>query len=658
MLPYTPGIFRLDAVKYTPSWIDTLPQESFNRITRHCADVFYSAYSQFILIDEDGSSFVSIQGFETEGKSCPNEFIEYITENNIPLVVEDASSDVRFSFDPLVQKPRVRSFLGYPVRGSRSSPLGVICIADRQVRSFDEEDLRRLECLAFLAEDLLEAHKKSVGFDQPTHFNEKTCPSHLSSQLLKQAEKIGKIGAWELNLEDQALHFSDQMYVLSGLQPQEKIGIAEALEFYSINDRPRIEDAIRQAAMVGTPFDYEANFRKGDGPTRRIRCIGERLEGDDKISPRIVGVVQDISDAHHATLALQRAADYDSLTGLYNRHAFDRSLQKEIQEHRLSGMNLSLILLDLNGFKDINDTFGHIIGDVVLEELSTRIQKAVDDTAVLARWGGDEFALIPPLGSSTTQVTAIAEAVLAAIGSQVEISGQKLQLSGTAGIAWFEDGMSARELIRRADLALYEGKKRERSAAHYYHRALENRNQARQRAIAEVRTALNEDRIFAAYQPVVSLTDRSIIGFESLMRLNTRAQGRLTATDVLPALLDPLLSKDITEKMLQSVTCDMKTLQAAQPDLQFVSVNVAEADLLGRGFAEKLLFLMSSTDMPINQMSLEITETMLLVNDNGTVRSVLNELHEAGVTIALDDFDAQAIPRCLIFGTFPSIRSK
>ncbi|MDZ4306953.1 putative bifunctional diguanylate cyclase/phosphodiesterase [Allopontixanthobacter sp.] len=640
MLPTEKDEVRRVAVLRKLKLLDTPTHAGIDRITRHCADLFSTPFAQVSLLDKDRQWLLSSFGVELREIPREESFCHHAIAGGEPLMVEDALADVRFANNPLVTgEPHIRSYLGHPIRSPEGHFIGALCVADNRPRKFGPKDLARLECLARTAEDLIRAQGE---FLESAKLNKllrrETLALKKSSQLLKQAEKIGGIGAWELGLKSRTLQFSDQMYALSGLAAGEPIDTKRALGFYAEEDRPRINQAIRDAAITGAPFEYEADLFTADGCVRRIRCVGERLEGNENSSPRVVGVVRDISDAHHAILALKRAADYDSLTGIYNRHAFDRSLQEKIQEHRRTKQKVSLVLLDLDGFKDVNDTFGHVVGDVVLEELSARVLKVLGEDTVLARWGGDEFALLPPPGSSPMEVTSLTEAVLASIKGQVAISGQKLQLSGTAGVAWFEDGMSARELIRRADLALYEGKKRQRSAIHYYSLALENCNKARQWAIAEVRAALDEERVFAAYQPIVDLADGRVVGFESLMRLNTRAGGRLTATEVISAILDPILSREITKRMLRSLFAEIGTLQAARPGLSFVSVNVAEADLLSRGFAEKLLASLSEAGVPAQMVTLEITETMLLVNDKGTVRNVLTQLHDAGVGIALDDF--------------------
>ena len=160
----------------------------------------------------------------------------------------------------------------------------------------------------------------------------------------------------------------------------------------------------------------------------------------------------------------------------------------------------------------------------------------------------------------------------------------------------------------------------------------------RQDAISEVRTALDEDRIFAAYQPIVHLSTNALVGMEALMRLHTRAGKKLTASQVLPALFDPVMSREISERMAQLLCQDFREIWAAQPEVQFVSINATEADLLSRDFADRLLTVLHAHKVPPQCVVLEITETMLLVNDGAAVQRVLIKLRQAGMQIALDDF--------------------
>lgn len=619
--------------------LDRSPSHNFDSITRLCATLIGCRYSLISLVDQNRQWFLSAEGIDDRETPRDVSFCQHALASGETFAVEDAAEDPRFADNPLVlDGPKIRSYLGQPVEGPGGHLLGALCVAHDSPRHFGEPEREILAHFAKIVEELIKAHSESIAAAKVNHLLwEETRALRKSNRLLSQAEKIGGIGAWELNLSTRCMVFSDQIYALSGLPKGTSITTDRALQFYRPEDRPRVDDAIRHTAITGLPFDYEADFLT-EGEIKRIRCVGERLDGKDQHSARIVGVIQDVSAAHHANVALERAANYDSLTGVFNRHAFDRCLKEKIKKHNAHNGRLSLMLIDLDGFKDINDTFGHVIGDVVLEEISARIVKATDDDAVLARWGGDEFAILPQLGTSSADVSVLAEKVLAAIGGQVEVAGHKLQLSGTCGVAWFEKNMQTRELLRRADLALYEGKKRERNTIHFYHPRLEAGNLARQTAIAQVRSALDGDRLYAAYQPIVDLTDGSLIGLEALMRLTTKEGSKLAAGEVLPALLDPILSREITTHMLRSVCADMTTLLASHPDLQFVSMNVAESDLLSRGFSTRLLEALREAGVPEHLITLEITETMLLVNDNSTVRRVLNELRDAGMSIALDDF--------------------
>lgn len=620
--------------------LDTPPQQRFDRITKLCAEILGADAALITLVDEDRQWILSALG--TDLKEIPREisFCSHAVAADGMLEIPDATKDERFADNPLVTgSMKVRSYFGQPIRAADGFMLGTICILAKKPRKISARERSQLEALAATVEDLIQAHVESrITASLNKLLWQETRDLKKSNRLLKQAQHLGKIGSWELDLQSREFSFSDEMYAIAAAGKGTCLNGDRVLSFYDPADRPRIRNAIKKAISDGLPFHYEGDFHAEDGSVKRVRCSGERFDGGEQHGSRVVGVVQDVSAVYHTNLALKRAAEYDSLTGIFNRHAFDRSLNEQIRQHRSTGEALSLILLDLDGFKDINDSFGHVVGDVVLEEISSRIMRAIPQDAVIARWGGDEFALLPPLGTSVSTAIDVAERLLETIAHQVEISGQKLQLSGTCGIAQFQSGMGAKELVRRADLALYHGKKRERSAVHCYSSDLENCNIARQSAIAEVRAALDEERLFAGYQPVVDLQTCGIIGMEALMRLNSRAGGRLTATKVLPALLDPLLSREITDRMLRTVCCDLATLEAAHPELQFVSLNVTEADLLSRGFAPRFLESLNDVGMSPRHVALEITETMLLVNDTSTVRRVLSELSEHGVRIALDDF--------------------
>ncbi len=360
--------------------------------------------------------------------------------------------------------------------------------------------------------------------------------------------------------------------------------------------------------------------------------------GDPDGSAKLVGVCQDITDFHQTKTELERAARYDSLTGLLNRYAFDRMVQTRISEAKRNGQPVSIVMLDLDGFKDINDKFGHVVGDVVLEDIGDRIARATPPEAVAARWGGDEFAIVLPSALGIPQALEIANNLIAEVEYQTDIAGHRLDLGATAGVACSTANISVKELVRRADTALYFGKRREPGTAHAYCEAMEEENFARQKAIEEVQSALRDGRIYVGYQPIVDMKTRDTVGFEALMRLTSLAGDRLTAGQVLPALVAPTISRKIGKRMLSMIGDEFEQLEHSYPTLGYVSINASETDLLSREFARQFLANLWEKGVDPAKVTLEITETMLLVEDTRGVRNTLLALREAGIKIALDDF--------------------
>ena len=257
---------------------------------------------------------------------------------------------------------------------------------------------------------------------------------------------------------------------------------------------------------------------------------------------------------------------------------------------------------------------------------------------MLARWGGDEFMAVLPEGTSREDTINYAKEVIETICIETDIGGQSVSLGATCGIAKSAKRMAAKELIRRADTALYHGKKCNPGGVTVYNSEFEAENKHRQVALSEVKAALRDDRLFAGYQPIVDLQTGEYVGFEALLRLYSRTNQRLAATEVLPALLDPAISRQVSHKMTDFVSAEIRTLFAHFPELGFVSINASESDLLDPHFVDRFVSSFNSHGVDLSRIVLEVTETMLLVNDPTAVREVLWKLSRAGVKIALDDF--------------------
>lgn len=620
--------------------LDTPRQDCFDRITQLCTELFGCPIALISMVDAERQWFLAKSGLDICETARNVSFCSHAIAAGRSFLVSDALDDDRFRDNPLVTDgPRIRSYLGQPITDKEGNLLGTLCVADSRPGRFDEDHQSKLRYLGRVVEDLIEAHHQRVEASLlMARHSERSSWLEQTNRIFAQAEKVAKIGSWELELETGNLFYSDESLAILDLPANETISLDDALDLYVPEDRALVSDAL--ANVIGTrgSANVEAQVLTRAGLRKRIKVAGEYLEASADRQARLVGIIQDVSDAYHSKMALQRAADYDSLTDLLNRQAFDRHLGEQLKLYRKFGQDFFVLLLDLDGFKDINDTFGHLVGDAVLEEISARIVEAVPPDALVARWGGDEFAVITPLSISPEEATEIGENLISAVSKDVEIAGRKVAISATCGLARSSEAVVARELLRRADLALYRGKVREPGRAHHYHPILERDNRMRQEAISLVRSALGEDRLFAGYQPIVRIADNSLVGFEALMRLNTRSGKKLTATQVLPAILDPILSREISDRMISLVCSEFPAILSAQSDVQYISLNATEADLLSRDFPDRLLSTLRSQGVAPRNVTLEITETMLLVNDGASVQSVLSKLSAAGMQIALDDF--------------------
>jgi diguanylate cyclase (GGDEF)-like protein len=620
--------------------LDTASQERFERITRFCSELFDCTISLISLVDAKRQWFLARTGTDVRETSREGSFCSYAIESGRNLLVRDALTDERFCTSPLVTgTPHIRSYLGQPIVAYDGSLVGVLCVIDQRPNHFDEKQLAQLSVLSKVVEDLIQAHEQELDATYNlAHLRERTDRLEKSNLIFAQAEKVAKIGSWELHIETGRMTYSAQSYAILERPEAPVWNLEDALNIYDPDDLEIVTAALARAIATQGSAQAEANVLMPSGQKKRLKVIGEYMQPTLENPARLVGIMQDVTEVHHAQMALQRAADYDALTNLLNRHAFDRLLGQQFFEHRHTGRDFFALLLDLDGFKDINDTFGHLVGDVVLKEISSRIIEVVPSDAVVARWGGDEFAVITPLGTSEMEATAIGENLIEAISREVEISGRTLAITATCGLARTGETVVARELLRRADLALYHGKGREPGRTHHYRLDLERDNRLRHEAISLVRSALGDDRMYAGYQPIVDLRSNEIIGFEALMRLSTRSGECLTAMQVLPAILDPVLSRDISDRMLNLFCTDFPSIHADRPTVRFVSLNATEADLISRDFADRMLDTLERKKIKPSSMTLEITETMLLVNDSTTVQAVLSKFRAAGMEIALDDF--------------------
>lgn len=546
-----------------------------------------------------------------------------------PLLVEDARADRRFRDNPLVTGvPFIRSYLGVPIRGEGGVRLGALCAISPEPHAFSEDQIAPLAMLAELAE-------QSIALDVRTReLSIANAALKQGSQIFRQAERATNVGSWRVDIASRRLYWSDQVYAITGLEPGRSVSVEQAVSLYESDDRAMISTALAETIEQGKPFAFETSIRRGDGERRRIRVVGERVDVDG-VPDSVAGIIHDCTEEHLRNFALKRAAEHDRLTGLFNRASFDRKLATAM--HRADREAVMVALLDLDGFKDVNDTLGHLVGDRVLVAIAAHLHQRLGRGMFLARWGGDEFALLFPPATTLAAARAFLEQLIGELDTVVALGSSTLTIGATCGLARIEQPGSGEEIMRRADLALYRGKEQGRGSVVCWDEQIEARQTERQRAIGRLRAALNEGRAIAAYQPIVALESGRIGSLEALLRLRDTDGSLITASEIFAALLDPELSRRVSRVMLDQVIADAPAILALLGPEVRIGINLSEADLRKDDFVHHLIEVVDDSPLTPNNFTIEVTETMLL-DPSGQLRDSLAMLDACGFTICLDDF--------------------
>jgi diguanylate cyclase (GGDEF)-like protein/PAS domain S-box-containing protein len=614
--------------------------EIFTKITRLAATMLDCPISLVSIVEADRQWFIGRTGIEAEETPRDWSFCSVCIAREKPLLVEDARAHDLFRDNPLVTgEPYIRSYLGIPIASEEGILLGTLCVIDRAPRRFSGDHLPALRVLAQLAEQCIKTHVRTLELSRAN------ASLGELNRLFKQAETAAHIGSWRVDLATQSLRWSDQVYAIHGLDPRRPVTLMDALGFYGPEDREVVQRLMLETIDRGMAFSFEGSLRRGNGEIRRVRAEGERIDVDGR-PESVAGIFLDVTEEHLRNAALKRAAERDQLTGLYNRSVFDRKLAAAMRH--AAGAPVTVMLLDLDGFKDINDTLGHLVGDTVLAALGERLQAEAQGDIFVARWGGDEFAFLFPPATPLNAAVAFSERLAGSIAEHLELGDEVFSVGATCGIAQVAgkthcgSGTRAEEVVRRADLALYHGKRTERGSVHCWSETIEGVQGARASAIASLTSALKSDRAYAAYQPIVDLATGEPVAFEALLRMREEDGRVLTAGQVSPALLDAKLSRRVFAFMLERAFEEgPRLLELYGPDTR-IGLNVTEADLGRResdgSFVDRLMTMLEGSPLGPRNVTIEVTETMLLVDDAGLVRETLHRLDAAGFTVALDDF--------------------
>ncbi len=400
---------------------------------------------------------------------------------------------------------------------------------------------------------------------------------------------------------------------------------------------PQINDAIRTAARGGKAQLTESFMHEGQ--MRWWELLVSPILDDAGKPIKLVAIARDITQHREADEKLHRAATYDGLTNLPNRASFQDRLADAVDRAHITGRPMGLLLLDVDDFKQVNDSLGHDAGDVLLKSIASRLDIPSRNPRAVARLGGDEFAVLLEDLQDKADLTAHAALILERMKEPLIHGGRVLDCNVTIGAAVFpEHGQTVDELLKNADIALYVAKDCARGSVTIFEPQQRAGLQARATMVAVARSALQEGRVEAYYQPKVSLCDHRIEGFEALLRWHDPSSGIQLPATIAAAFDDLEVATSISQFMIDRVISDMREWLDRGYHFGHVAVNAAAAEFRSDAFAESVLERLHCANVPTKHFQLEVTETVFLGKGAEYVDRALKLLHSQGIRIALDDF--------------------
>lgn len=461
-----------------------------------------------------------------------------------------------------------------------------------------------------------------------------------NAYLLSNAIRISHLGTWEWNIVDNSEIWSDQQFRIFGLEPG---SCHPSYELFIKAVHPEDRDAVQSVtdrALAGDgEYDLECRIIWPNGEIHYIRSQGEVYRNDNDQPFLMIGTALDITEKRQSEQLIWEQANFDALTKLANRHMLQDRLQQEIKKSRRDDLSLALLVIDLDRFKEVNDTLGHDMGDVLLVEAAQRITSCVRSSDTVARLGGDEFVIILAGLDEVGCVERIARSLVTSLVQPFRLGDEKAYISASIGIALCPiDALDMESLLKHADQAMYVSKNAGRNRFSYFAPAMQEAAQARRRLTNDLRVALEQHQFKVFYQPIIELATGKIYKAEALIRWQHPTRGLVSPAEFIPLAEETGLIIEIGDWVFREAARQAKRWQTLHhADFQ-ISVNKSPVQFRSDGGHSNAWFsYMDSLQLPGHGIVIEITEG-LLMNVERNITNKLLAFRDAGVQVSLDDF--------------------
>jgi len=458
----------------------------------------------------------------------------------------------------------------------------------------------------------------------------------ISEEKLRGLYELSPLGIALTDMNGRYVEFNEAFRQICGY-PEDEL---RELDYWTLTPKDyQAQEArlLESLAQTGRYGPYEKTYRRKNGDMVPIRLNGMLVTGKDG-QQYIWSIVEDITSRKQHEEQLERVAHYDALTGIPNRVLLADRMKQAIAQTAREKCLLAVCYLDLDGFKPVNDQFGHDTGDQVLVEMARRIEDTVRGGDTVARLGGDEFVVLL-LGLQQREECVITlKRLLDAIAQPITIKDKTTNLSASIGVSIYpQDDEDADSLLRYADQSMYLAKQSGKNCFRLYDPEHDQRTKAHQTILMHIKHGLAHDQFELYYQPKVEMRSRRLIGVEALIRWRHPERGLLAPAEFLRFIENTELDIELGDWVIATALDQLNQWQGTKLDIE-VSINISAYHLESSNFVEVLQQKLSQhPSLPVNKLQIEVVESTAL-EDLDKVSAIIGACHQVGVRFALDDF--------------------
>jgi diguanylate cyclase (GGDEF)-like protein len=567
--------------------------------------------------------------------SSGSQALELVEENHFALIVLDVDLSETDCFQ-----------IAEDINSSRSRPVVPIILTGTAQQ--DQDHLRRgyqagaVDYIMKPVDTDFLLSKAKVFVQLDNHKAELETRVEERTAELRRSQKFSRVGGWKVNLEDDTYQICQTAYELFFSHADHQIvthgSRGTFLSLLPRSERTRVADILLDAGENNLcEIEFEFKYFNADSePCIAISCAS--LAYQDGKLVEIQGVVQDVTERKETEGKLHHVASHDVLTGLPNRHLFRDRLEQAFLRVERTDRFVAIMMIDIYHFKDVNDKFGHPVGDALLEQVASRLTTVARASDTVARLGGDEFAIILTELDNAANIDVIARRCIEALDRVFVVDGHQIQSGCNIGISCYpNDGISADDLIKHSGLALDQSKASGCGDYRLYNDEMSNSIIARRDREERINIAFHQNEFELYFQPKINLKTRGVVGVEALIRWNHPLQGLVSPDEFIPLAEQIGLIHELGEWVIESACKTATRWHSIYGDKLKLAVNVSAVQMCSEDFGQRVERILEKEQTPGELLEIEITESSILEDPHKTGLT-LDALRLLGITIALDDF--------------------